>query len=177
MRYTTVIDISQDAALYRNINVRLLYLHMALKSGYHDDDRDQLRASIRNLAADTGLTVSATRHALRLLANAQLISRDGEIWRIKKWIIDTPPTPRPRKQQAAAAKDAGKIGEQRDQQISEYQQSIMNAVRMMNVEELELWKEELAAGKSLRHHRAQMNANAQNVAWLAEVIKNKRRNG
>lgn len=94
MRYTTIIDISEEPAVYRNVNTRLLYLHLALKSGYHDDDRDRVDISIRRLSFATGLTVSATRHALKVLERCQLLTREGSTWTVKKWVLDTKPTPR-----------------------------------------------------------------------------------
>ena len=86
MRYTTVIDISELPAVYRNQNVRLVYLHMCLKSGYHEDDRDICFLSLRRLAADVGLTISATRHALGVLSRAALIEKNGNAWRVRKFI-------------------------------------------------------------------------------------------
>lgn len=94
MRYTTVIDISEFPALYRNHNARLVYLHLSLKSGYHDDDRDLIDISIRSLAAAVGLTVSATRHSLRVLEQAEMITRDGQRWRVRKFFLDVKPHPR-----------------------------------------------------------------------------------
>lgn len=88
MRYTTIIDISDIPTIYRNINARLVYLHLVLKSGYHDDDRDLVAMSIRRIAAETGLTLSAIRHAIKQLERANLLSRQGEIWLVKKWIIE-----------------------------------------------------------------------------------------
>ena len=67
MRYTTVIDISDYRHIYKSANCRLVYLHLVLKAGYHDDDRDIVDVSIRNLAMRVGISVSATRHALRML--------------------------------------------------------------------------------------------------------------
>ena len=43
----------------------------------------------------------------------------------------------------------------------------------MTRDELEAWLEELRDGRSLRHHGAQLNANARNVEWLEYVIKQK----
>ena len=77
MRYTTIIDISQMGEIYRNQNVRLIYLHLALRSGYHDDDRDLTDISLRRLSMEAGLTVSATRHAIRILTKAGLLKRQG----------------------------------------------------------------------------------------------------
>lgn len=88
MRYTTIIDISEFPLLYRNPNIRLLYLHLCLKSGYHDYDRDILDISIRQLASDVGLTLSATRHALHILKTSSLISMEGSTIRVKKWLMD-----------------------------------------------------------------------------------------
>ena len=74
MRYTTIIDISEIQPIYRNVNARLVYLHLVLKSGYHDNDRDLVSISLRRIAAEVGLTLSATRHAISQLEKAQLLS-------------------------------------------------------------------------------------------------------
>lgn len=94
MRYTTVIDITEIPAVYKNQNARLVYLHLALKSGYHDNDRDLVALSIRKLACDTGLTVSATRHALGQLEKARLLARQGPFFFVRKWIVEQPITAR-----------------------------------------------------------------------------------
>lgn len=88
MRYTTIIDISETPRIYQNINARLVYLHLVLKSGYHDDDRDLIHMSLRRIAAETGLSLSAIRHAVAQLEKAQLLSRQGDLWLVKKWIIE-----------------------------------------------------------------------------------------
>lgn len=96
MRYTTIIDLSEYASLYRNHNVRLVYLHMVLKSGWHDEDRDILDQSIRVLAQGTGLSISTVRHALKQLEKSHLIVRQGNVWSVRKWVLQETPTPRPR---------------------------------------------------------------------------------
>lgn len=116
MRYTTVIDISEYPAIYKNHNARLVYLHMALKSGYHDTDRDLIDISIRRLAMAVGLTVSATRHALAQLERAQLVTKQGPVYKVKKWIIQEPITSRPktaRQQQAIEAEAARRIEQEK----------------------------------------------------------------
>lgn len=85
MRYTTIIDISEQRDLYRNVNVRLVYLHLVLKSGYHDHDRDQVKISYRSLAADSGLTVSAVRHAINVLNKWRMLIRKDNAWIVRKW--------------------------------------------------------------------------------------------
>jgi len=105
MRYTTIIDIS-ELPLYRNKNAVLLYLHLALKSGYHDHDRDQLRASLRGLAAATGLTLSATRHAISILTQSKLLTRDGDTWKVLKWVQTESITTRPRTKSVKAEMQA-----------------------------------------------------------------------
>lgn len=116
MRYTTVIDISEVNAVYRNIHARLLYFHMALKAGYHDEDRDILDVSLRRLAEDVGLSVSAVRHALHLLERAQLVTRQGPIFVIKKWLPEQVITPRAA---AERQKDARKTAEKSAQERQE----------------------------------------------------------
>lgn len=88
MRYTTIIDISEYPVIYRNVNARLVYLHLVLKSGYHDYDRDLLQMSIRRIARETGLTMAAVRHAIAQLERAKLLSRQANVWSVKKWIIE-----------------------------------------------------------------------------------------
>lgn len=172
MRYTTIIDVSADPLVYRNMNARLLYLHMALKSGWHDDDRDRLTMSIRQLAAGAGLTVSATRHAIAVLTKAKLISRDSEsgVWTVKKWHLDTPPTPRPRKSQATAATAEHGLVDKMEDQVRRYQDAVLKAVRECTREELEAWLAELREHRSVRHHGAAIAANQQNIDWLSGVI-------
>ena len=94
MRYTTIIDLREQRTLYRSSAIRLVYLHLVLISGYHDEDRDLADISIRNLARETGLSISATRCALTRLQDAQLVTRQGTLWAVKKFIIETPITPR-----------------------------------------------------------------------------------
>lgn len=96
MRYTTIIDITELSTIYRNINARLVYLHLVLRCGYHDADRDITDISIRQLAAAVGLTESATRHALRQLSQVGLITRQGRITRVTKWVTSKDITPRPK---------------------------------------------------------------------------------
>lgn len=120
MRYTTIIDITDQASIYRNQNARLVYLHMVLRSGYHDNDRDLLDMSIRRLAAETGLSVSAVRHALELLTRAQLITRQGTMWFIRKWVVNEAISNRPQNKRQAArtatAVDYAAMEEQRRQE-------------------------------------------------------------
>ena len=118
MRYTTVIDISDIPAVYKNQNARLVYLHLALKSGYHDDDRDLIDISIRRLAMATGLTVSATRHAIAQLERARLLVKEGPFWHVKKWIVESTVTPRAKtaKQQKAIEEAARRQAEQEQRQ-------------------------------------------------------------
>lgn len=104
MRYTTIIDISEISEIYRNVNARLLFLHMTLKSGYHNEDRDLLECSVRNLALRTGISVSATRNALRQLMKAGLLAREEGKWRVKKFILEQQPTPRARTREQAKNK-------------------------------------------------------------------------
>lgn len=114
MRYTTIIDITEIPEVYRNHNARLIYLHLTLKSGYRDNDRDMIKISIRNLAMRTGMSVSATRHALSILTRHHLLSRAGETWIVKKWIIEDTITPRAKTRKQQRAQDAAQV--QRDQQ-------------------------------------------------------------
>lgn len=123
MRYTTIIDIRELPAIYRNVNARLVYLHMVLASGYHDNDRDQMEISIRRLSYETNLTISAVRHALGCLERAGLISRTGITWTVKKFVLETSITPRVRsekkRREAENAARAKAIQEEQEQREKE----------------------------------------------------------
>ncbi len=86
MRYTTIIDISEIPQVYTNANVRLVYLHLVLKAGYHEDDLDRCPLSIRGLMYQTGLSLSAVRHALHVLEVAGLISRQKGVLHVRKFL-------------------------------------------------------------------------------------------
>lgn len=120
MRYTTVIDITEIPEVYRNSTARLIYVHLCLKAGYHDADRDLVRLSIRRLSADVGVTVSATRHALRLLERLGLLTREGELWRVKKWVEEQQITTRA-KTKREMQEQIQRLERQRQQVILEQQ--------------------------------------------------------
>lgn len=170
MRYTTVIDISEFRTTYRNLNARLLYLHLALKSGYHDDDRDLITISIRRMASDAGLTVSAARHALATLERDGLVTKteDGRL-KILKWIVAEVPTPR--RQTKAANADVNAIGDKLDRQVEEYRQKVLNAVRQSSKDELLAWLQELKDGRRINHHGVYLAPNQDNINWLQTILK------
>lgn len=108
MRYTTIIDISEAKDLYKSVSARLLYLHLVLKCGYHDDDRDRITYSVRNLAADLSMSVSAVRCAIKTLEKYQLLKHQGSVWYVRKFVLERAITPRAktkkeREEQAIAA--------------------------------------------------------------------------
>lgn len=118
MRYTTIIDISSIRAIYRNFNCRLVYLHLVLRAGYHDDDRDIADISIRRLAIETGLSLSSTRHALKQLLKSGLLQRQGLVWIVTKWVPGDEITPRPRGKQTKADKQAAAASAERQAQTA-----------------------------------------------------------
>lgn len=118
MRYTTIIDLSEFPAVYRNKNVRLVYLHLVLKSGYHDNDRDLIDISIRNLAWAVGLSVSATRHALHILELAKMIKRAGPLWHVRKFVIEQEITPRVKTAKEAKKKAVAEAEQQASQALN-----------------------------------------------------------
>lgn len=117
MRYTTIIDITEQPEVYRNPAARLLYLHLVLKSGYHDDDRDTIGTSIRRISADTGITVSAARHALRLLEASGLVNRKGPRWSVVKWVMTKEITARPKQGARSRAAEAASERERQQRTI------------------------------------------------------------
>lgn len=96
MRYTTIIDISEYPTLYNNQSIRLVYLHLVLRSGYHDHDRDLAQLSIRRLAREVGLSVGAVRHALTQLLKYQMLVRQGPMLQVRKFIVEQPISKRSR---------------------------------------------------------------------------------
>lgn len=148
MRYTTIIDITDDPAIWRNLNACRLYTYMALRAGYHAEDRDYFTGSYSAMMAATGLTMSALRHALRVLQDRRLITRDGERWLVKKWAYEDFPGPRekPRKKTQAELREEAAANERRLQEEKrhrEWQQTVRDACSSSTIEELEQWLEKL----------------------------------
>lgn len=169
MRYTTIIDISEIPTVYKSESVRLVYLHLVLKAGYHDEDRDRASVSFRRLAAAVGLTVSATRHALEVLQRAGLVTKaQDQAWIVKKWLVQEVPSPRTQTRKSSAEDNS--LVERREQEIEKWRQKVYEAVRSMSRAELEEWLAELKEGRSLRHHGAQLNANQAHINWLQSII-------
>lgn len=137
MRYTTIVDISEFPTIYRNTNARLVYLHLVLKSGYHDNDRDLVALSLRRIAAEVGLTLSATRHAISQLEKAQLLNRQGPVWFVKKFVLEKSITPR--------AKSEKKL---KEAEIRERERAIKEEQELREKEEIRKVKEMKKAGRN-----------------------------
>lgn len=129
MRYTTIIDITEYPTIRRSRNATLLYLYMALRAGWHDTDRDLLDESIRQLSIHSGLTISATRHALGQLTKAGLIKRNGTVWMVTKWVPEQPVTARAKtaRQQQAIEREAQR---RRDQEARDREDQIERQRRL-----------------------------------------------
>lgn len=121
MRYTTCIDISEIPTLYRNANVRLVYFHLCLKSGYHDDDRDLFKCSLRRMADDVGISLGALRHALHILQASTLISVDHGVIRVQKFVQERPITKRAKNSADAQQKAAQKARNEAQQALEQEQ--------------------------------------------------------
>lgn len=137
MRYTTIIDIREFPQIYRNNHAKLVYLHLVLISGYHDEDRDQTPISIRQICYDTGLSLSAVRHSLKVLISAGLLSRSGINWTVKKFVLDKPISPRIRSEKKRSAAE----NLERERIIKEEQSQ-------REKEEKRRYQEEIKAGKN-----------------------------
>ena len=130
MRYTTIIDISQVPAIYKSENLRLVYLHLCLTCGYHDDDKGLLRQSLRQMASEVGCTMSALRHALKQLEKWQLVKRyRGKLY-VRNWCEERPittPAKRARKAKAEQAEDtARQIREEQERKRAAERQSFLD---------------------------------------------------
>ena len=132
--------------MYRNRNARIIYLHMVLRSGWHDNDRDLIDISIRNLASRTGLTISATRHALHQLEHAGLVARQGTLWAVRKFILEEPVTPRARTKAQQKQLDAA-VERRRTEAKREQEREIEATIRQRNFDQgktsFMLWYESL----------------------------------
>lgn len=137
MRYTTIIDIREFPQIYRNDNAKLVYLHLVLISGYHNEDRDQTTISIRQISYDTGLTISAVRHSLKVLISAGLLSRNGITWNVTKFVLEKPISPRIRSEKKRSAAE----NLERERIIKEEQ-------NQREKEEKRKYQEEIKAGKN-----------------------------
>lgn len=116
MRYTTVIDIMDIPSVRRCRSASWLYYVMAMKCGYHDEDRDVLDMSLTRLAAVSGLTVSAVRHALNVLTRANLVRRNGQTWTVRKWLPEQAITARPKTKRQEKAVELQREEERERQQ-------------------------------------------------------------
>lgn len=128
MRYTTIIDVTELPAVFRCRSAVWLYLVMAMKCGYHDNDRDILDMSLSQLANASGMTIGAVRHAVKVLQAARLLKRDGHIWTIRKWLPEQTITPR-RQTKRAERLVQKRLDEEREQQQRE---AAMEAERRKN---------------------------------------------
>lgn len=156
MRYTTLIDIS-SMPLYRNVNTRLVYMHLTLRAGYHAEDLDVYARSLRALAADVGITLAAVRHALLLLERAGLVTRvDGGL-KVVKYIIPEFPTPRAeqaKKQRAAkkerivaaAREEEGAAARRQLEQMAAYEASVKDTGKTGLQRFIDSLRERAAAG-------------------------------
>lgn len=173
MRYTTAIDITELPQVYRNVNARLLYLHMTLKCGYHDDDRDLLDASIRTLAADVGITIAATRHALVVLERAHLVSKEGAKWRVTKWLMSPEVTKRVGKKKSQEAAQDATLARQFEQEAEDNMRRMDEAIRRMSTQELRQWVAELRRGESEYHGRWKLKVHPKNIEYLQHIIESR----
>lgn len=166
MRYTTIIDVTEIPDIWRNPNVTRLYFYMAMRCGYHDDDRDQLRTSIRNLAYASGLTLSACRHALKVLQKFGLVSPMGEYYQVKKFVLEQKPTSRTQRTTCAG----GTITEVEKSEQELRLKAIKKAVKSCSRQEAQAWLNELQKGQSNVHYGAQIPATESWIKWLQKLI-------
>lgn len=156
MRYTTLIDISEIPAIWRNDNAIKLYVTMVLKCGYHDEDRDKLKAGYRTLAAAAGITEDACRHALSVLQREGLLRRDGDSWLVTKYVAEKKPT-------ARSIKAAGGVGvfdveerqraERKEQQQREREDKmriVMKGIKAASIDDLARELDKLRSGREAK---------------------------
>lgn len=177
MRYTTVIDLRDYPQAYKSQSVRILYLHMCLTAGYHEEDRDIVTISIRRLAMSTGLTVSATRHAMAVLEHIGLLKKTTRGLLVTKWVASEQIQARPSSKPAKADPSLSRAIREQEQREEAYARKVEQAVRQLPVEELEKWLQELDEGRSLRHGGVSINASKKNTEWLKKWLNYRKKNG
>ena len=140
MRYTTIIDI-REFPLYKNQACRTLYLHMVLAAGYHESDMDQVAISIRGLATQTGLTISATRHALAVLVKAGLVRRQAGQLHVAKYILQEgiPKRARSKKDQQLQQQARERENQEQEKRRREIEEQNQLISKYFTVEDLEKW--------------------------------------
>lgn len=170
MRYTTVIDLREYPQAYKSDSVRLLYLHLSLQAGYHEDDRDIVSTSIRRLAQGAGLTVSATRHAMHVLQAIGLLKRTSRGLLVTKWVASETVAARPKSQKRSADPSLDRLMREAEQKKEDYQRAVEKAVRELPLDELKAWAQELQEGRRTRHGGVIIKPMEDNVAWLKKCI-------
>lgn len=122
MRYTTIIDVT-ETPIWSNINALRLYYWACMKCGYHDNDRDILQISIRNLSYRLDMTISAVRHSLKVLQAASLIIPVQEsTYRVIKWVDNQEISKRKSKRELQLQVESMTREQQRQQQEQQEQE-------------------------------------------------------
>lgn len=178
MRYTTIIDI-REFPLYKNPACRTLYLHMVLASGYHETDMDQVSISIRGLASQTGLTISAIRHAMSVLMKAGLVRRQSGHLTVAKYVLQEgiPKRARSKKEQQLQQAARERIQQEQERELHRYHEA-QKMISESSVQELEEHLEKMKAARPngnyyIRGVRVTNNDAAR--AAIAAAIESKKR--
>lgn len=166
MRYTTIIDITEYSECWRNKNVVLLYLYLCLKCGYHNEDRDLIQISTREMGYRTGLSHSAVRNSIKSLMKFKLISKESDgKWRIVKWVMPEEIKARPKTaKQAKARADLREEDEKRINREREY------AARKAEREKLE----EQGKTDFMVYYEAQLEKASQGDKEAAKIVEKQR---
>lgn len=129
MRYTTIIDLTHLTRLWRNTNAIRLYYYLSCVAGYHDNDRDVVDRSLRTMAREAHMTLSAVRYAMATLTKYNLVVKTGPIYIVRHWLKEQPITPR---EDLDKKSYRAKMAEQEDQarQIRQEQQARQDQIRL-----------------------------------------------
>lgn len=148
MRYTTIIDITDIPQVYNNINATRVYLHLCLTCGFTADDMDTLRISYRQLAAQLNITLSAVRYSLNLLTRYHLITIEGNIITVRKYLPKAEYKDRPKTQQEF------KDQEYRKKVKAEFEKSIEEAKNFEQEQEIENQRRKQQVEAFCQHYRS-----------------------
>lgn len=179
MRYTTIVDI-RELPLYRNPSVRQLYLHLVLVAGYHDTDLDRVAVSVRGLASQTGLTISAVRHALDVMTKAGLVRREGGALMVTKYVLKDGIPKRARTKKEQQEQQLSREREQKEQEEIRRELEEQNRIIMtqFTLEDLQEWLEDLKSkrpGNICYHKGCKCRNNEGGRDYLAQWIEYKKK--
>lgn len=168
-----MIDITEYPQVWRSESATRLYVLLTLKCGYHDDDRDQIRLSLHTMEAETGLTFSAVRHAIKTLMKAGLLVKEENGFRVVKWCAEKKITERSRKTGSAVTEESQAAVREAEQNRERLRRSRAEAIQRCSAEQLRTWIEEIESGSQKRHFNVLIPKSDDWLNYMKNQLKHK----